>query len=274
MVISKQQQEWIDKYLKDELDEDHSLRFQNELSKNKDFKNEFIFQQSLYYASKLDDVQKLISHARIKNTIASKEADPRFKTVKNSIDTARSNNSKGAQQKTLKRWLFVAASVLIIGFIGLTYGNRSDLDQELISYFQDINYSNDNVELVQEVSGRDDAIKSKLDKLQKAQTESRFSDALTLIQDLSKQQYDYDPSGLLFYEASIYAQMPDYDSSLARLDNLISQNTKHKYEARWLRSLIYLKKGENKKAKADFEILVVHSDKYKTKAQEKLKKYF
>ena len=275
MVISKIQQELIDKFLRDELKEDGLQHFKLELSKDPVFKKEFIFQKSLKKAAKIENVRELINKAKANNSLRSKQDDLRFKEVQNSIEKAKLKNINKGRIRNIRRWLMVAASIFLVGMVALMNYNRNDVNQELLAHFEEIKFSDQSkVEEIQQVSGSAEVIQLKLDRLQQANTDKNFDIALTIIQDLKKPQYDYNPDLLLYYEATINAQALEYEKSLESLTTLITQNSKLADEAKWLRSLIYLNTGKNGKAKSDLENLSLSSAMYKSKAQKILNKYF
>lgn len=274
MNISKKQQDWIQQYFRAELKNSELKEFNHELASNDEFKREFIFQKHLDKATKLEAVRALMDNARLKNSLEQKQEDPRFKTIQNSIATARLKNTQDRQAYHVKKWLMLAASVVILSFIGFNHFQQNDIEKELSSIYNDIYNTANNTQEIVEVGGREDVINYKVLKLQEAYTTKRFSDALTIIEELRRPQYNYNAHDLLYYETVIYMQTSEYDKSLLLISNWLNENNSHNDELKWMRSLIYYKMNKKIKAKQEFEHLVVHSEKYKSKAQNILKKYF
>lgn len=276
MSITELQQEWIDKYLRDEMDGEALENFNNALKSNKIFKNEFVFQKSLRDAAELEAIRESISQAKIDNAIQNKNADPQFKMIQNSITEARSKNLKIEQRQSLislvKR-IAVAASILFVAFVGWNNFRTNEFDKDFEMIVNNIEYKDIKNKEIQKVSGSSDVIRNKIEKMEKAHKENRFDEAFKFIHELKSSQFKYYPVQLQYVEAVMHTQKAGYPKALEILNPIIQGNTIYKNESRWLRSLIYLKTNENIKAKDDLEILI-DSKSYRDKAEQKLNKHF
>jgi len=276
MAISKIQQNFIDRYLKDELDEAEIERFNLELEKNTEFKNEYIFQRALLRASGLQSVKHVIEKARINNILKSKQTHPQFKAVQDTINDAKTNNLKHYQRGRIKKWLFrgtIAASILLIGLAGKNHFLKFDVDKELNSVFKNVrSYAYIEPE-IQEVGARAEVIGIKLNRLNDMYMQRQFDEASNIIQQL-KIQYNFSSDDLKYLEAVLFAQSEEYGKSIEVLRKLIEENSAIGGDARWLRGLLLIKINNKPEAKKELDILIEESEKYKFEARKALETYY
>lgn len=278
MNISEIEQDEIDLHMKGELTNEESKKFDEQLKMNESLKNEFIFQQSLQKAAHLVAVKEAMIQAKISNTIENKNTDPQFKKVQNRIKTAKSINLKNKRRQNvfnLIKRIAVAACILVVGIIGWNNYQKSNLENffshEVAIIVNDLEFKNFNAPEILEAGARSERIVSKRQKLEQATSEKRFDDAFIIVKEL--EAFDYYPTELQYYEAVFHARKTDYSKSLDILGILTEDKTKFTDKARWLRCLIYLKTNEKIKAKVDLELLK-ESEKFKTKAEKKLKQHY
>lgn len=123
---------------------------------------------------------------------------------------------------------------------------------------------------------RAEIIKHKLEEIETAYHKKRFDETFRLIENLGRQLSSGNSLQpvLRYYKANLYAQTEDYTKSIGILKPLTRQKSDIEDDARWLLGLSYLKINEKAKAKREFKILAEASEKYKEKAQQKLKKHY
>lgn len=275
MNVNDRHQYLIKKYLKNELTENELNELKEELHNNKTFKSDFIFQQSLQSAVQMRTIKDTIAQARIENILENKKDYPQFKSVKNSIDEARLLNLKLKKRQhlfTMVKTGAVAASILIFGLFVWNNNIDDDIAKDLAIIYNDVIHGKEQDFEIQEVGARSEVIEYKLEKLNQAQSENDFNDALTILSELK--DIDYSPLSIQYYEAVLLTQKTDYSAGLIILDKLASENTTLKDDSRWLQSLIYLKLGDKANAQKYLHLLSKESEKYKLLAEKKLRKHF
>jgi len=251
MGITRKQQEWIDAYLREKLGEDDLQEFETALAGDELFKKEFLFQQSLAKAARLDAVREAMEQARINNLLKNKKVHPKFEIVQNTIKAAKTKNKNRKQWQTIKICLLrgaIAACILLTGsWIGWTNHLKKDVEKELLAVFDktdligsDINQENKknkksglrSINPVTDTADRAAIIKDKLDKIKIALSEKHADEVLRLINNL-QMQFDYQSEELENYKEEIIEYKLDeidelyreerFDEALSLLQDLQKQ---------------------------------------------------
>lgn len=272
MNLSEKQQKWINKHLRNELSDIDMQEFNLELENNPEFKQEYIFQQALAKAAKIEAIKKNMELAKINNLLEDKEVHPTFEHVKQNIKAARIKNIKQQKNEKMIKWLIpsvAAISILIFSMLGTNDQLTSELEKDFSDAYKAVAIHDDHIPELQDMGARSDVIAIKINKLQIAYNEKQFPEALALLHTL-KDQYNYHEDQLIYVEAAINSQIGSYAKSIEVLDKLIQSNAEIEYKARWLKGLILLKTNNIKQAQNEFTILAKESEKYKFKAKNKL----
>jgi len=263
MNISQQQQNLIDAYLRDELTEVMRQDFERELATNEVFKKEFVFQQSLIEAARLEPVKEALEQARVDNLLDNKTAHPKFEIVQNSLREAKGENVIYLRRQRIKKLIIgglAAACILMVSLGGWARYLKKDVEREL-------NYVNillpTDLGDMQQVSGRQEVIEYKLKEAKKAYEAGDFKEALRLFGELRENHY-YQSDELIYSQAIAYARIENYTESIILLEKLIRKESDIEHDARWYVALIYLKINEKDKAKSQFNALVQNSEKYES----------
>jgi len=276
MNISKIQQEWIDKYLRNELEEEALGKLHFEMEHNADFKHELTVQIALAKAAKLNAVKDVMSKARTNNVMSQKQKHPQFKYVQNIIKQAKYKNENQNNQKTIRKWLVrgtIAASFLFIGLIVKNINLKADVQKEIVSVYENLKISNDQSFTMEQVGARSDVISIKLNKLSEAFNEKRYNESLSLIQQL-EQQLKYESDNLSFAKAVLYSQLDDSQRSIEVLSKLVQKNSAYGHDALWFMSMINLEVKNKESAEKGLKLLIKDSNLYRSRAEKKLEKHF
>lgn len=273
MNISQQQQNLIDAYLRDELTEVMRQNFDRELATNEVFKKEFIFQESLSEAARLEPVKEAMEQARVDNLLDNKTAHPKFEIIQNNLGEAKAENIIYLRRQRIKKFIvrgLAAACIVLVSLGGWTTHLKKDVEKEL-------NYVNvilpTDLDDIQQVSGREEVIEYKLTEAKKAYEAGDFEEALRLFEELKENHY-YQPDGLIYAQAIAYARIENYTESVTLLEEIIHKKSDIEHDARWYAALVYLKINEKNKAKNQFNTLVQNSEKYESSARKKLQKHY
>lgn len=273
MNISEQQQNLIDAYLIDELTEGMRQNFERELATDEAFKKEFIFQQSLTEAARLEPVKEAMEQARVDNLLDNKTAHPKFEIVQNSLGEAKAENMIYLRRQRIKKLIIgglTAACIVLVSLGGWSRHLKKDVEKELSHV--NIVLSTDLSDM-QQVSGRKEVIEYKLKEAKKAYETEDFEEVLRLFEELQKNHY-YQSDELIYTQAIAHTRMENYTESILLLEKLIRKKSNIEYDARWYVALVYLKINEKNKAKSQFNILVQNSEKHELNARKKLQKHY
>jgi len=273
MNISPQQQNLIDAYLRDGLTEEMKQNFESALATDEVFKKEFIFQQSLAEAADLESVKEAMEQAKVDNLLDNKPAHPEFKIVQNTLREAKAENIKDHWWQRIKKLSIgglAAACVVLASFGGWAIHLKNDVERGI--NHADVSLSSDLGD-IQHVSGNREVVKFKLEEAKKAYEAEDFDKVFSIFKRL-REQYDYQPDELIYYETTMHARTGNYKESIKLLNELIQKKSHIEHDARWYAALVYLKTNEKIKAKEQFNVLVQHSEKYKSKARKKLQKHY
>lgn len=273
MNISYEQQDLIDAYLRDELTEGMRQNFERELATDEIFKKEFIFQQSLTEAARLEPVKEALEQARVDNLLDNKTAHPKFEIIQNSLGEAKTENIIYLRRQRIKKLIvggLAAACIVLVSIGGWARHLKKDVEREL--NYVNISLPTDLSDM-QQVSGRKEVIEYKLKKAKKAYEAGDFEEALRLFGELRENHY-YQSDELIYAQAIAYARIENYTKSITLLEKLIHKKSDIEYDARWYAALVYLKINEKDKAKSQFNTLVQNSEKYELDARKKLQKHY
>lgn len=273
MLISQNQQSLIDAYFRNKLTEEMKHQFETTLVKDKVFKKEFIFQQNLMEAVRLELVKDIVEQARMDNILNNKTRHPEFEIVQNTLQKAKTENTTHHKWRRIRKLIIAgvaAACIVLAGFSGWAMHLKNDVKKAMNQTNVLDSFSADDI---QQVGARREVIEHKLEEAKKAYQAGDFENTLRLLKEL-KEKYDYQPDDLIYAQAVVYTQMENYDESIKLLKKIIRKKSNIEHEARWYIALVYLKTNKKNKAKEHLNTLVQHSEKHKVKANKKLQKHY
>lgn len=273
MNISQYQQNLIDAYLREELTEGMRQDFERELASNKTFKKAFIFQQSLAEATALNPVKEAMEQARIDNILDNKPIHPEFKIVQNTLREAKTENITYRRWQRIRKLVIgglAAACVVLASFGGWAKHLKNDVEKEM--NYVDVLYSFESDD-IQQVGARKEVIEHKLKEAKKAYQKEDFERVIKLFDEL-REKHHYQSDDLIYAQAITYTRMGNDKESIKLLNELIHKKSDIEHDARWYVALVYLKTNEKIKAKEQFNNLVQHAEKYRSKARKKLQKHY
>jgi len=189
MNISQQQQNLIDAYLRDELTEAVRQNFERELATDEMFKKEFIFQQSLMEAARLELVKEALEQARVDNLLYNKTAHPKFEILQNSLGEAKAENVIYLRRQRIKKLIIgglAAACIVLMSIGGWARHLKKDVERELnyVNILLPTDLSN-----LQQVSGREEVIAYKLKEAKTAYEAEDFEEVLRLFEETKASDY-------------------------------------------------------------------------------------
>lgn len=272
--------EWIDAYIRQELQGDKLNAFEIELKKNEALRREVQFRQSMDDAFQLEKVEATIQKAKsdplLENANALKIENPELENVHDVIHRAKTENLSYRKQ-LVKRLAMVgiAASVLLLGWTANQYWlGENNLDKWVDNHLSippkieldDIA----NIE-IESVSAQKDEILDLLAEAKRNYEAAKRADVLVSFGTLRK-RYSYETDAMLFYEGLIYYQENQPTKAVELLKQITNRNSVIKNEAHWYSGLMYLKMNEKDEAKKHFKQLTATSGGYGKKAIIALKK--